>query len=133
MYDHQSLTFNTPAKNNLNQIIIRERQVNQVITDIGSIPESTNSCIAVSTAIGLVIAFFLLLNTVRATQNILLNIQQSYRLPCRNCKYFSYNSYLQCALHPSIVSTPEAMNCSDYHNSNFSASELRESNEKKQR
>lgn len=41
----------------------------------------------------------------------LLPICQS---PCRNCKFFDDNNYLNCAVHPSIVLTKQAVNCSDY-------------------
>ena len=34
--------------------------------------------------------------------------------PCRNCKFFDDNSYLNCAVHPSIVLTKQAVDCSDY-------------------
>lgn len=33
---------------------------------------------------------------------------------CKSCRFFSNNSYLKCALHPSIVLTKQASNCSDY-------------------
>lgn len=40
-----------------------------------------------------------------------LNCQQ---VPCSNCRFFDNNHYLKCALHPSIVSTKQALNCPDY-------------------
>ncbi len=38
-----------------------------------------------------------------------------YQIPCKNCRYFSKNYYLKCAVHPSTVLTKEAINCCDYH------------------
>jgi hypothetical protein len=36
------------------------------------------------------------------------------QVPCRNCRFFSQNSYLRCAVHPSIVLTTQASDCTDY-------------------
>ncbi|PSB17302.1 hypothetical protein C7B76_10105 [filamentous cyanobacterium CCP2] len=35
-------------------------------------------------------------------------------IPCRNCRYFAKNFYLQCAVRPSEVLTSQAIGCSDY-------------------
>lgn len=37
-----------------------------------------------------------------------------HQLPCRNCRYFSNNPYLKCAVQPSIALTLQTLNCSDY-------------------
>lgn len=39
------------------------------------------------------------------------SIQQT---PCRNCKYFTNNAYLKCAVRPKTAMTEEAINCPDY-------------------
>ncbi len=36
------------------------------------------------------------------------------RTPCHSCEYFNNNLYLNCALHPTIVSTEAAHDCLDY-------------------
>ncbi|BAU64399.1 unknown protein [Stanieria sp. NIES-3757] len=33
---------------------------------------------------------------------------------CKNCRFFSHNPYLKCALHPSRVSTTESIDCVDF-------------------
>ena len=33
---------------------------------------------------------------------------------CRSCQFYAKNSYLRCAVHPSIVLTKQADNCLDY-------------------
>lgn len=38
--------------------------------------------------------------------------------PCRNCQFYDRNPYLECAVHPSWVSTKYATNCVDYCNKN---------------
>ncbi len=38
-----------------------------------------------------------------------------HKVPCQNCKFFSNNNFLKCAVNPSTVLTKEAINCCDYH------------------
>lgn len=37
------------------------------------------------------------------------------QVPCRNCRFFSNNYHLKCAVHPSTALTEQALNCSDYY------------------
>lgn len=37
-----------------------------------------------------------------------------HKIPCRSCRYFAYNPYLNCAIHPSLVLTNQAIDCPDY-------------------
>lgn len=43
--------------------------------------------------------------------NFLISLE---RVPCRNCRFFSLNQYLKCAVHPSVVMTKQAIDCPDY-------------------
>jgi hypothetical protein len=36
------------------------------------------------------------------------------KVSCQNCRYFSANPYLKCALHPDTVLTDAAVDCRDY-------------------
>lgn len=42
------------------------------------------------------------------------NIQQVSEVPCRNCRFFSHNPYLKCAVNPSNAMTARAIGCFDY-------------------
>ncbi|MEA5624153.1 hypothetical protein [Nostoc sp. UHCC 0251] len=42
------------------------------------------------------------------------NINNLDDFPCTNCHFFSKNSYLKCAVNPSIVFTKAAISCCDY-------------------
>ena len=42
------------------------------------------------------------------------NIKNLDEFNCKNCHFFSKNSYLKCAVNPSIVLTKEAIKCCDY-------------------
>ncbi|CEJ43562.1 hypothetical protein [Umezakia ovalisporum] len=40
--------------------------------------------------------------------------KQMHQIPCANCQFFTDNYRLKCTVHPSIASTEEAIDCSDY-------------------
>ncbi|WP_373544031.1 hypothetical protein [Chamaesiphon sp.] len=42
------------------------------------------------------------------------SIKQDSKVACNRCQYFSSNPYIQCALHPVVVMTTEAIDCKDY-------------------
>ncbi len=54
------------------------------------------------------------IRTLREDNKIVFPVNHLNKLPCKTCRYFSNNHYVQCAVQPSIVLTEEAMNCSDY-------------------
>lgn len=43
-----------------------------------------------------------------------LTVKNLHQVPCRNCRFFKNNPYLQCAVHPATALTADAANCSDY-------------------
>lgn len=45
----------------------------------------------------------------------MLTVRTFQQVPCKNCRFFSNNAYIKCAVQPSIVLTKQAMGCSDYH------------------
>lgn len=43
------------------------------------------------------------------------SVQKPIQLaPCTKCRYFSSNSYIRCAVHPSKALTAQAIDCPDY-------------------
>ena len=42
------------------------------------------------------------------------SIKQDSKVACNHCQYFSSNPYVQCALHPVVVMTEQAIDCKDY-------------------
>lgn len=58
--------------------------------------------------------FLILVKRSKPTNKIGCNIQQTSEVPCRNCRFFSHNPYLKCAVNPSIAMTAQAIDCSDY-------------------
>lgn len=41
-------------------------------------------------------------------------VKPGQRVPCKNCRYFSSNFYLKCAVRPSDALTERAVDCSDF-------------------
>lgn len=79
--------------------------------------------------IGNVAEFIIFFSIVSVIAVIIYDCLSKYRLhffrlklprktPCDRCQYLSCNSYLKCALHPSIVLTEQAIDCQDYHPNN---------------
>ncbi|TAF08294.1 MAG: hypothetical protein EAZ77_07275 [Nostocales cyanobacterium] len=65
----------------------------------------------------LIWAFFLFIwQKIRshADNKIAFSINSLHQVPCKNCKFFSNNHYLKCAVKPDIVLTEEAINCAEY-------------------
>lgn len=42
------------------------------------------------------------------------NPQVRSSIPCQNCHYFNPNTFLPCAVHPSLALRKEAVDCTDY-------------------
>lgn len=69
----------------------------------------------VSFIMGWAVLFFMLSKIGRAARDeFLINIKHLNRVPCRNCRFYSNNVHLKCAVNPSIVLTEQALDCSDY-------------------
>ena len=59
--------------------------------------------------------FFMLSKRARvARKEIAVDIKTLHQIPCKNCKFYSNEPHLKCAVNPSIVLTEQAINCSDY-------------------
>ncbi|GEM_PF-1839866 len=53
-------------------------------------------------------------NVRKSSHNDKVNSSSSQEVPCKNCQFFKDNHYLNCAVHPSVVLTKQALNCPDY-------------------
>ncbi|MEH1838679.1 MAG: hypothetical protein V7L20_07895 [Nostoc sp.] len=115
MYNPQMLATAIAGNNNLDQVIVSEATKDKAQTH-----ELTITDIAISLSpVGFVISwivFFLILRKIRALLDykMVFPVKVLYKLPCKNCSFYSNNHYLKCAVNPSIVLTEEAINCSEY-------------------
>jgi hypothetical protein len=62
------------------------------------------------------VIFFLVLRKIRRIldNKMVFTVKTVHQVPCKNCRFYSNNHYLKCAVQPSIVMTDEAKNCSEY-------------------
>lgn len=60
------------------------------------------------------IAVFVFLETSKLRRGKELLLKHFHRIPCRNCRYYSDNPYMKCAVNPAISQTREAANCQDF-------------------
>ncbi|BAY17325.1 hypothetical protein NIES2109_13460 [Nostoc sp. HK-01] len=62
------------------------------------------------------IIFFLVLRKIQRflDNKMVFSVKRLHQVPCKNCRFYSNNHYLKCAVQPSIVLTDEAKNCSEF-------------------
>lgn len=98
----------------LNETNLIASQVTDEQTDRATMYNPSN----IETHIALLVAWvFLLLFILLNRRKIKLKRNSSSvedLHPCKTCRFFANNHYLQCAVRPSIVLTKQAMDCPDY-------------------
>lgn len=122
MHNSELFRFYLPPENSSNQITLIEANV--VRADTTTKPPIGNTTYLILAPI----CFMIVCGTVFFIVSFICNVREKkYRtvtlnhfkqVPCRNCRFFKDNHYLNCAVHPSIVLTKEALNCSDYCSNN---------------
>lgn len=74
------------------------------------------------------VLFFLILQKIRTflDNKMVFSVKGLHKVPCKNCRFYSNNHYLKCAVQPSLVLTEEAQDCSEYspRNGKFTPSNL---------
>nr|WP_138500026.1 hypothetical protein [Nostoc sp. PA-18-2419] len=115
MYDNQILQKTVVADKNLHQVIHSEIKKQQPPTKELTIPDLAISLSPLGFIIGWVV-FLLMLQKIQSLLNykVAFPITISHKVPCKNCRFYSNNNYLKCAVNPSIVLTEEAMHCCEY-------------------
>ncbi len=123
MHNSELLRFYLSGKNSYNQITLIEAKVVQA-TDTTTKPPIGNTTYLLLAPIcfmivcGIVFFIVLYLCNVADKKDRIVTLNHFKQVPCRNCRFFKDNYYLNCAVHPSIVLTKEALNCSDYCSNN---------------
>ncbi|HAX75286.1 MAG TPA: hypothetical protein DCY88_05485 [Cyanobacteria bacterium UBA11372] len=116
MYSNQNLKqYTTLRETDLNQTTQSETQLSNNQLNGVSVYDVVLTFSSVS-LIAIVAAVCLMVSKIRVdVPNPLgFKIKPSNQVPCKNCRYFSGNFYLKCAVHPQTVLTKEAINCADY-------------------
>jgi hypothetical protein len=119
MYHNQILQKTVVVNNDLDQVIQGEFKKEQVQTRELNIPDVAVSLSPIGFIIGWIV-FFLVLRKIKdfLNEKMVFSIKGVHKVPCKNCRFYSNNHYLKCAVNPSIVLTEEAMSCSEYSPSN---------------
>lgn len=62
------------------------------------------------------VMFFLILQKIRTIldNKMVFSVKGAHKVPCKNCRFYSNNHYLKCAVQPSLVMTEEAKDCPEY-------------------
>ncbi|MBE9036808.1 hypothetical protein [aff. Roholtiella sp. LEGE 12411] len=115
MYGEQRVQKNIISKKNLHQLTQNEVKREQAQSHELTIPDVIVSLSPLGFIFSWVV-FFIALRKIRTfvDNKIFFTIKGLEKVPCKNCKFYSNNHYLKCAVKPSIVLTEEAMNCPEY-------------------
>ncbi|MBD6619390.1 hypothetical protein FNW02_27070 [Komarekiella sp. 'clone 1'] len=115
MYVDQTLQINVINHRNLRQLSQNKPKIEQAQPNELTIPDVVISLSPLGFIFGWIV-FFIALRKIRTflDNKMVFTIKGLDKVPCKNCKFYSNNHYLKCAVNPSIVLTEEAMNCSEY-------------------
>jgi hypothetical protein len=64
---------------------------------------------------GTLIFLKLSIKSYHSAENRINTLNTLNQVPCKNCRFFTDNNYLHCAVHPTIVLKKEAIDCPDYY------------------
>lgn len=67
------------------------------------------------------LVFLKLSKSYKGVLNRISTLNPLHQVPCKNCRFFTDNQYLKCAVHPSTVLKQQAINCPDYWSQNGKA------------
>lgn len=109
------LQHNVAVNKNFNHVTQSEVKQEPATSDGLNVPDLVISL----TPISFIFSWAILLLVLRKLRTNLDNkmvftINSLQQVPCKNCRFFSNNHYLKCAVKPDIVLTEEAVNCHEY-------------------
>ncbi|WP_016950570.1 hypothetical protein [Anabaena sp. PCC 7108] len=115
MHIDQILQQKVLANTTTNQLLRRDIPQDQVQQDGVNLTDLAISLSPLSFILIWAIFLVILQKTRSHLDNkIVFTINGLQKVPCKNCKFFSNNHYLKCAVQPDIVLTEEAIHCSEY-------------------
>ncbi len=120
MHADDFLRFYVSEEKNFSQLNPNEVKSGAPVEDLAkdhSSPMPPEGAVVISICLTMVLAaaafVFLKLRAVRRGKAE--TIKSCTQVPCRNCRYFTNNPYLKCAVNPFVALTEKAMDCSDYY------------------
>lgn len=111
----QILLENVAASKNFHQVTQSEVKQEQANPDGLNVTDLVISLSPLSFVFSWAI-FLVILRKLRTNldNKMVFSINSLQKVPCKNCRFFSNNHYLKCAVKPDIVLTEEAINCHEY-------------------
>ena len=115
MYFNEPLTSPNPSQINVYEVSQSKAQQNIAKTE-GITPPHLAIALGSLSLFMIFTVIFIAVSKFRAVapNELFFKLKRSHQIPCRNCRYFSGNFYLRCAIHPSDVLTEKAVDCADY-------------------
>jgi hypothetical protein len=106
---------NLAVTTNFHHVTHTEVKQDQHKPDVYNVPDLAISLTPISFVFSWVV-FLLTLRYIRTRldDKMVFTINNLHKVPCKNCRFFSNNHYLKCAVQPSIVLTEEAIDCCEY-------------------
>lgn len=106
---------NVIAQENIDRGTRNDVKYEQADSNQFTLPDVAISLTPIALLISWIVFFLLLRKSRNGVDNKrIFTINSLHKVPCKNCKYYSSNHYLKCAVQPSIVMTEEAKNCAEY-------------------
>jgi hypothetical protein len=99
------------------ELIQTETQLDNATPSSPSVPDMGILSIGLLGLCLLGIALLLKVIVLKVTaehKQVVATLKHIDKVPCKSCQFFSYNSYLKCAVRPSQVLTDAAIDCPDY-------------------
>lgn len=53
-------------------------------------------------------------SVLAAVQDGVKNVEQLHKIPCADCRFFTCDYHLKCAVHPAKALSEDAINCPDF-------------------
>lgn len=115
MYSDEISKQYTAKKSNFNETVASQGKPDGAKQDGVSALDAAVFSIPIALIVCCTVLFFMMFKKWTVTRDeIAFKVRPSPQIPCINCRFFSGNHYLKCAVSPSIALTEKAIHCSDY-------------------
>ena len=105
----------TSSERNFNQVTLSEAKLPEAKPDALTLSDGGMLWVSIVFILGWMLFFVRVLGMQVLVQKEIDDLLKLVdKVPCKSCHFFATNPYINCAVHPSIVLTKQASNCTDY-------------------
>jgi hypothetical protein len=105
----------TSSERNFNQVTLSESKLDEAKPETLTPLSGGMLWVSLAFVLGWIVFLLRVLGMRMVVQKEMDELLVSVdKVPCKSCRFFSNNHYINCAVHPSIVLTKQARNCPDY-------------------